>query len=54
MSLFVDTLSFGDAPAQIMSSLRDAGKIAILLASITAGIVGSILVSVTHKKKIEQ
>jgi len=54
MSLFVDTLSFGDAPAQIMSSLRDAGKIAILLASITAGIAGSILVSITHKKKIEQ
>ena len=54
MSLFVDTLSFGDAPFQIMSSLRDAGKIAILLASITAGIVGSVFVSFTHKKKIEQ
>jgi NhaA family Na+:H+ antiporter len=54
MSLLVDTLSFGDAPFQIMSSLRDAGKIAILLASITAGIVGSVFVSFTHKKKIEQ
>lgn len=54
MSLFVDTLSFGNAPEEMVAVLRNKGKIAILLASVTAGIAGSILVSVTHKKKIGQ
>lgn len=49
MSIFVDTLSFGDQSPEIMSHLRDAGKIAVLMGSIAAGIVGSVLVNVFSK-----
>jgi len=49
MSLFVDTLSFGNVPSDIMADLRNSGKIAILLASLTSGILGSILVSMEYK-----
>ena len=42
MSIFVDTLSFQDAAA--MEAMRNSGKIAILLGSITAGILGTILI----------
>ena len=44
MSIFVDTLSFGDQPAEIMLKLRDMGKVAVLLGSICSGILGSLLV----------
>ncbi len=56
MSIFVDTLSFGGAgidPA-VTQHLRDAGKIAVLMGSVCAGILGSILITVVHafeKKK---
>ena len=56
MSIFVDTLSFGGAgidPA-VTQHLRDAGKIAVLMGSVCAGILGSLLISVVHafeKKK---
>ncbi len=46
MSIFVDTLSFGDNSPEIMMQLRNAGKIAILLASVSAGILGSIMVNI--------
>lgn len=49
MSIFVDTLSFGNCTPEVMSQLRDAGKIAILLASITAGVLGSVLISLVSK-----
>lgn len=49
MSIFVDTLSFGDQAPEIMDKLRDMGKIAVLLASLCAGILGTILVTVSHK-----
>jgi len=49
MSIFVDTLSFGDQAADICTHLRDAGKIAVLMGSICAGILGSILVSTVYK-----
>ncbi len=49
MSIFVDTLSFGDQSAQIMNQMRDAGKIAILMGSIGAGILGSIMVSLVSR-----
>ena len=49
MSIFVDTLSFGDQAADICSQLRDAGKIAVLMGSVCAGIFGSILVSLVYK-----
>ena len=46
MSIFVDTLSFGDQAPEVMEHLRNAGKIAVLLGSICAGILGSILISI--------
>lgn len=53
MSIFVDTLSFGDQPADIMLHMRDAGKIAVLMGSLCAGILGTVLVSLFHKKSDE-
>ena len=50
MSIFVDTLSFGDQSAEIMEHLRNAGKIAVLLGSVCAGILGSVLINLTAKK----
>ena len=49
MSIFVDTLSFGDQPAEIMQHLRNAGKIAVLMGSICAGILGSVLINLVYK-----
>ena len=51
MSIFVDTLSFAgpDIAPEITQHLRDAGKIAVLLGSLSAGILGSILISVVAK-----
>lgn len=49
MSIFVDTLSFGDQPAEFMLHLRNAGKIAVLMGSICAGILGSVLINFAHK-----
>ena len=49
MSIFVDTLSFGDQAPEVMASLRDAGKIAVLMGSICAGILGSVLINFVHK-----
>ena len=51
MSIFVDTLSFageGIDPA-FTQHLRDAGKIAVLLGSLCAGILGSLLIGVVHR-----
>lgn len=53
MSIFVDTLSFADAPAELMMHLRDAGKIAVLLGSLCSGILGSILITLFSAKKTE-
>lgn len=53
MSIFVDTLSFADAPAEVMMHLRDAGKIAVLLGSLCSGILGSILITLFSAKKTE-
>ena len=49
MSIFVDTLSFGDQPADIMMQMRDAGKIAVLMGSVCAGILGTVLIQLVHK-----
>lgn len=52
MSIFVDTLSFGDvADEAVMATMRDAGKIAVLLGSVCAGVLGATLVSVVAKLK---
>ena len=51
MSIFVDTLSFAgpDIPAEVTAHLRDAGKIAVLMGSLCAGILGSILITFVDK-----
>ncbi len=53
MSIFVDTLSFGDQTPEIMGQLRNMGKVAVLLGSLTAGIVGSILINIFSKSNKE-
>jgi len=54
MSIFVDTLSFAgpDIPAEVTAHLRDAGKIAVLLGSLCAGILGSLLITLVHKAQV--
>ena len=51
MSIFVDTLSFAgpDIAPEVTQHLRDAGKIAVLLGSLSAGILGSLLISIVAK-----
>ena len=49
MSIFVDTLSFGNQAPEIMNAMRDMGKIAVLMGSICAGILGSLLVNMAGK-----
>ena len=53
MSIFVDTLSFAgpDIPAEVTAHLRDAGKIAVLMGSLCAGILGSVLITLVHKRQ---
>ena len=48
MSIFVDTLSFGDQSVEIMEHLRNAGKIAVLMGSLCAGILGSVLINIVY------
>ena len=48
MSIFVDTLSFGDQAPEITSRLRDMGKVAVLMGSLCAGILGSVLINIVH------
>ena len=47
MSIFVDTLSFGgaDITPEVTQHLRDAGKIAVLLGSLAAGVFGSLVIT---------
>ena len=52
MSIFVDTLSFGDQAEQVTLMLRDMGKVAVLMGSLCAGILGSVLVLLSHKKEV--
>ena len=51
MSIFVDTLSFAgpDIPAEVTAHLRDAGKIAVLMGSLCAGLLGSFLITLVHR-----
>ena len=50
MSIFVDTLSFGGVADDLtIAAMRDAGKIAVLMGSICAGILGSVLVNFVYK-----
>ena len=49
MSIFVDNLAFAGDPA--LRTIIDMGKIAILMASLTAAVVGSILITLEAKKE---
>ena len=49
MSIFVDTLSFGGLLPNVTAHLRDAGKIAVLLGSLCAGILGSVLIMLVNR-----
>lgn len=49
MSIFVDTLSFGELDAAAIDILRSSGKIAVLMGSLTAGVLGSLLISIFSK-----
>jgi NhaA family Na+:H+ antiporter len=49
MSIFVDTLSFGEQAPEVMSKLRDMGKVAVLMGSLCAGVLGSLLIGFVHK-----
>ena len=47
MSIFVDTLSFSDHP-ELATQMRDMGKVAVLMGSLAAGILGSLLVNLVN------
>lgn len=49
MSIFVDTLSFGGLDPEVTETLRSSGKIAVLLGSLSAGILGSLLIILVNK-----
>ncbi len=49
MSIFVDTLSFGGLSPELTEHLRATGKIAVLMGSLSAGILGSLLINIFHK-----
>ena len=48
MSIFVDTLSF-DGLGEATATLRSSGKIAVLLGSLSSGILGSLLIMLVNK-----
>ena len=56
MSIFVDTLSFAgpDIDPAVTARLRDAGKIAVLMGSLCAGLFGSLLITIVHKVQRKQ
>lgn len=49
MSIFVDTLSFGEQLPEVTARLRDMGKVAVLMGSLCAGLLGSGLINLVHK-----
>lgn len=51
MSIFVDTLSFGEQSAEVIELLRNSGKIAVLLGSLCSGILGSVLINISGRLK---
>ncbi len=51
MSIFVDTLSFSDQVPAVTEALRSEGKIAVLLGSVCAAIIGTIFISIVGKIK---
>lgn len=51
MSIFVDTLSFGNLLPEATEHLRNSGKIAVLMGSLCAGLLGSLLISIVANKR---
>ena len=51
MSIFVDTLSFTDQLPEVTSKLQDMGKIAVLLGSLCAGVLGALLITLVSGRK---
>lgn len=53
MSIFVDTLSFGgpEIDPVMCERMRNIGKIAVLLGSVCAGVLGTVLVNLCSKSK---
>lgn len=49
MSIFVDTLSFTDQLPEVTSKLQDMGKIAVLLGSLCAGVLGALLITLVSR-----
>ena len=49
MSIFVDTLSFGELLPEETARLRDMSKVAVLMGSVCAGLLGSGLIHLVHK-----
>lgn len=49
MAIFVDTLSFGELDPATTEMLRSSGKIAVLLGSLCAGILGTVLISLFYR-----
>ena len=49
MSIFVDTLSFGEQAPEITAKLRDMGKVAVLMGSLCSGILGCVLISLFNR-----
>ena len=54
MSIFVDTLSFGENAPEITEYLRASGKIAVLAGSLCSGILGSTLIVLLNKIKAKR
>ena len=54
MSIFVDTLSFGELDPATIDTLRSSGKIAVLLGSLCAGVLGSVLISLFAKMEMKK
>lgn len=54
MSIFVDTLSFSDQTPEVMARLRDMGKVAVLMGSLSAGLLGSLLITIINKLESKQ
>lgn len=54
MSIFVDTLSFSGLATSTTQMLRDMGKISVLLSSLFAGVLGSLLVILFSSKKKDE
>ena len=54
MSIFVDTLSFGELEPAVTDTIRSSGKIAVLLGSLCSGIFGSMLISIFNKMEVNK